>query len=143
MAINDFPHSIVAAGGILIGRGSNQGKISLVRRSRYGGEVALPKGKLRAGEEPVAAARREVREETGYEVKLWQFAGTTRYFVGAIPKIVFYYVMEEDGGTNNIDAAEIAAVEWTTPEQSLGILTHREDRHLVAAVFGIRNADRP
>jgi hypothetical protein len=52
-------------------------------------------------------------------------------------------VMEEDGGTNNIDAAEIAAVEWTTPEQSLGILTHREDRHLVAAVFGIRNADRP
>jgi hypothetical protein len=41
--------AIRAAGGIISGVGSNSGKIAVVRRRRYGGEVGLPKGKLNEG----------------------------------------------------------------------------------------------
>ncbi len=137
--------AIVAAGGIVIGKGPNRSNIAIVRRRRYPGEVALPKGKLRFGEQVAEAARREVREETGSEVTIREFAGTTRYFVDGMPKIVFYYVMDEDEGASRgdpTDTKEIESVEWTSPERSLTVLTHREDRDLVAAVFGVKKGAR-
>ena len=130
---------ILAAGGIVLGSEKNSGKICLVRRHRYPGEIALPKGKLRTGEIAIEAARREVSEETGCKVEVLGYAGTTRCLVGNIPKAVFYFVMKtdgkEDGGPK--DKEEIENVEWLTPRDALLALTHREDRDLISAVFGI------
>jgi 8-oxo-dGTP pyrophosphatase MutT (NUDIX family) len=55
---------ILAAGGILLGKGAHEGLIAIVRRHRYGGEISLPKGKIKKGETEVSAALREVREDT-------------------------------------------------------------------------------
>ena len=55
---------ILAAGGILLGKGAHEGRIAIVGRPRYGGEVSLPKEKIKKGETEVTAALREVREET-------------------------------------------------------------------------------
>jgi ADP-ribose pyrophosphatase YjhB (NUDIX family) len=67
---------ILAAGGIVLGSQKNAGKICLVRRHRYPGEIALPKGKLRTGENAIEAARREVGEETGCNVEILEYAGS-------------------------------------------------------------------
>jgi 8-oxo-dGTP pyrophosphatase MutT (NUDIX family) len=133
------PKPILAAGGIVLGVGRNGGKIAIVRRRRYAGEIALPKGKLRKGESETDAAVREVGEETGYTAKIREFAGTTRYRVGRIPKVVFYFLMgaEEEEGTGVIDEDEIAAIDWMTPAEAVAALTHRDDRELVAALFAI------
>jgi 8-oxo-dGTP pyrophosphatase MutT (NUDIX family) len=57
-----------AAGVIFV---APDGDILLMRRSadekNYGGWWGLPGGKAEAGEEPLAAARREVKEETGFD----------------------------------------------------------------------------
>jgi 8-oxo-dGTP diphosphatase len=132
--------SILAAGGIVLGAGDNVGRIALVKRRRYPGEIGLPKGKTKEGEEIVDTALREVREETGCKVRIREYAGSTHYFVGAVPKAVFYFVMEPDGSEEpaKVDAEEIEAVEWAPPEKAIAKLTHRADRDLISAVFGIR-----
>jgi 8-oxo-dGTP diphosphatase len=136
----DSLQSILAAGGIVLGAGDNVGRIALVKRRRYPGEIGLPKGKTKEGEEIVDTALREVREETGCKVRIREYAGSAHYFVGAVPKAVFYFVMEPDGSEEpaEVDAEEIEAVEWAPPEKAIAKLTHRVDRDLISAVFGIR-----
>lgn len=57
----------------------DDGRVLLVRQYRY--PIArclweLPAGKLEADEEPLACARRELTEETGWVAEQWQSLGT-------------------------------------------------------------------
>lgn len=64
----DAPHTSLAA-GVLLQR--KDGRVFLVRRSGtgdHGGDWALPGGMVDRGEEPQAAAARELQEETGLVV---------------------------------------------------------------------------
>jgi 8-oxo-dGTP pyrophosphatase MutT (NUDIX family) len=130
---------ILAAGGILFGKGAHEGQIAIVRRPRYGGEISLPKGKIKKGETEVFAALREVLEETGFEAKIKEYAGSTHYLVGDLPKVVSYFLMEAEGeeAMGSRDEVEIEAVEWTTPQAAVAMLTHEEDRALIRAVFAL------
>jgi len=54
-------------------------EILLVRQYRHPVRSDLweiPAGKLEAGEDPLACARRELREETGYDAEDWSTIGT-------------------------------------------------------------------
>ncbi len=138
------PDAILAAGGILMGDGEMAGKIALVRRRRYGGEVGLPKGKAHPDEGLRTTALREVKEETGYDTEIVDHAGTTRYMVGPRPKAVSYFRMRLSGpaAPAAVDSEEIDRVEWVTPHEALALLTHAEDRRLVSGVFGLRTEER-
>jgi 8-oxo-dGTP pyrophosphatase MutT (NUDIX family) len=128
---------ILAGGGIVAGR--EAGKIAVVHRRRYGGEIGLPKGKVQTeeGETVVHAADREVAEETGCIVRIIGFAGLTHYLTNGRPKVVFYYRMEIIGEAGGIDRGEIQSVQWLTPEEAAITLTHAEDRRLVTTVFAL------
>lgn len=130
---------IRAAGGIVNGTGRNNGKIALVRRRRYGGEVGLPKGKLDKGETEIEAALREVEEETGIRVKLREAVGSTHYNVDGRPKTVAYFMMDapDDKPARPQDSGEVEAVEWLTPAEAIAALTHEDDRELVIKIFKI------
>ncbi|MDR3090332.1 MAG: NUDIX hydrolase [Desulfobulbaceae bacterium] len=55
------------------------GKIILIRQWRYGSgaeEIEIPGGTIDAGEEPIAAGCRELREETGYVGRHAELIGT-------------------------------------------------------------------
>lgn len=139
---DDSLEPILAAGGLVAGVGAQAGKIAIVRRSRYAGEVGLPKGKVQLfrGESIVAAAEREVCEEIGASVRATAFAGLTHYMADARPKVVFFYRMTITGSGGAIDASEIESVEWLTPGEAVAALTHAEDRRLIASVFGLDRA---
>jgi 8-oxo-dGTP diphosphatase len=130
---------IRAAGGIVAGTGHNRGKIAVIRRRRYSGEIGLPKGKVKKGETDAEAAIREVEEETGLRASLRQIAGITEYKVDGTPKTVIYFLMDAPEGmpTSPNDSTEIEAVEWLTPLDAIVALTHTEDRKLVSKVFNI------
>ena len=74
----------------------------------------LPKGKLKSGEDTLAAAQREAREETGHDVAVHEYLGEMASEPGARPKIVQFWRMQADGKpTRQIDArreeSEVAA----------------------------------
>lgn len=137
--MNEKKNPIRAAGGIVAGVGRNDGKIAVVRRKRYGGEVGLPKGKLNKGETEAEAAVREVEEETGIRVRLRAAVGTTQYNVDGRPKTVTYFMMDapDDAPARPQDSTEVEKVEWLTPAEALAALTHDDDRALVTEIFKI------
>jgi len=84
--------AIRAAGGLVWRHGPGGAEVCLVHRPRYD-DWTLPKGKLRRGEHPLAAAVREVHEETGLRARPRMALPTSRYRVGGVPKEVAYWAM--------------------------------------------------
>ena len=65
-----------AAGSVLV----DGDRVALVHRPRYD-DWTLPKGKHEPGEDDMAAALREVREETGFQGRIERDLGVVRYTV--------------------------------------------------------------
>jgi 8-oxo-dGTP diphosphatase len=72
----------------------------------------LPKGKLYPGERAIAAARREVLEETGHEVSVHEFLGSMSYQVDGRIKIIQFWHMRAIGGPVHDLGFEIKTVKW-------------------------------
>lgn len=72
--IEDY-HQIDAGSSATVVAEQADGRILLLRQYRHGVRrigLALPGGRLDPGEEPLAAARRELLEETGYVARVWR-----------------------------------------------------------------------
>lgn len=91
---------VLAAGAVLWRRSPHDDgvEIALIHRPKYD-DWSHPKGKLKRGEDPVAAALREIREETGMECVLGAPLPTARYLADGRPKEVRYWAAEAVSGT--------------------------------------------
>ena len=118
---------ILAAGGIVLREGSRP-RFAIVRLRRDKSWV-LPKGKLHLGEHAVAAAQREVMEETGYDVSVHQFLGTMSYSeaAGRI-KIVQFWHMRVIGGPKRELTPDVKAVKWLSLKQAIETLTRAHEK---------------
>jgi len=108
---------IQAAGGIVV-RGGSQPLIALVQR-RKDGEWVLPKGKLKHGENALAAARREVVEETGHNVFVHEFLGVISYRAGSKAKLAQFWRMQATSAAGRKPTRDIKAVQWLPLESAI------------------------
>jgi 8-oxo-dGTP diphosphatase len=123
---------ILAAGGIVL-RGGFRPHIAIVRLRRDKAWV-LPKGKLQHGEGTLAAAKREVVEETGHEVSVHAFLGSMSYPVAGKIKVVQFWHMQAVGGPVREPTYDVKAVKWLPLKHAIKTLTRVHEKVFLAHV---------
>jgi 8-oxo-dGTP diphosphatase len=137
---------ILAAGGIVL-RNDRRPQFAIVQLRKMGA-WGLPKGKLAAGEDAMAAARREVLEETGHHVTIHEFLGTLAYEASGRPKIVQFWRMQAIGDPIGHLTRDVTAVHWLALEDAIDRLSHLRERVFleqvgpIALKFAERSARR-
>jgi 8-oxo-dGTP diphosphatase len=125
---------IRAAGAVLWRPHGDDVEVLLVHRPKYD-DWSLPKGKLDDDEHVVAAAVREVREETGQWVRLGAPLATQHYAVDGRPKEVRYWAAEVRDASAFAPTHEIDRLAWLPADEACRQLTHPRDAELVRAVL--------
>lgn len=124
-----------AAGGLVERTMPGGVRLAVVRRTRYGDWV-LPKGKPDGHESLEETAIREVREETGCDVRIVAGRYSIEYVVGRALKVVTFFRMEHVAdGYRPIDAWEIQDVVWLQPAEALERLTYESERSIVRQAY--------
>jgi 8-oxo-dGTP diphosphatase len=124
---------ILAAGGIVIRDGSEP-LFAIVQRRKDSSWV-LPKGKLKRKESVLAAAQREVLEETGHAVFVHEFLGAISYFAGGKPKVVqFWRMAAADEASAAVMGGEIKAVRWLPLRSAIKRLSRPLERVFLRSV---------
>jgi 8-oxo-dGTP diphosphatase len=123
---------VLAAGGIVLREGSKP-RIAVVRLRREKAWV-LPKGKLNPGEPALAAAKREVLEETGHAVSVHEFLGSMSYALDAKIKIVQFWRMGASGRPVRALMHDVKAVKWLSLKEAIDTLTRAHEKVFLANV---------
>jgi 8-oxo-dGTP diphosphatase len=116
---------VQAAGGIVV-RDAPKPLIAVVRLRKDNAWV-LPKGKLKPGENALAAAKREVVEETGHEVEVHEFLGAMSREAGKLKIVQFWRMSAIDAPQRKL-MRDVRAVKWLPLEQAIKTLTHAHER---------------
>lgn len=139
------PREEVSAGGIVFRRDGPRTFYLLIRDPYR--NWGFPKGHLEDGEEPSAAALREVGEETGLaglamraavETIEWTF----RFRGRKIHKVCHFFLMETDQRKTVPQRAEgITACRWASYEQATRMISYDNARSVLAQAHAILQGD--
>lgn len=98
-------------------------------------EWLLPKGHIEEGEDELAAAVREVREETGYVGKLICPVGTDTFAVDGESVKVKYFLLEVEA---RVARTETRRIGWFSFETAVQTLTHHGNKELLGKAERLR-----
>ncbi len=133
---------VIAAGAVVLRRDR---EVLLVHRPRYD-DWSFAKGKLDPGEHEVAAAVREVAEETGLHIRLAAPLSPQRYpLANGRPKLVHYWVgrvVGDDDVSGYLVNDEIDAVAWVPVKEAHARLTYDYDRQTLAEALSVAKKTR-
>ncbi len=105
------------------------GKYLMVNQCRYTtgrSEWEFPAGAMEDGEEVIQAARREILEETGYQVRDPVVLYSFNPMVGLANKVNHVVRCQADGSPGSYDTQEISAVAWFKEEQICAMIRSGE-----------------
>lgn len=128
-----------SAGGVVV---NPEGRVLLV--SQHGTSWSLPKGHLEAGETPLEAARREIREESGVDsLELVRPLGSySRHRLGADGgedgselKTIHLFLFRTDATALAPQDADNPEARWVEPSAVADLLTHAKDKEFFASIL--------
>lgn len=116
-----------AAGGVLWRHDGRDLVVAVAHRPGYD-DWSLPKGKLHPGEHVLAAAAREVAEETGAQVEVGRRLAAVEYPVDSdAVKTVHFWAMRHVGG-EHAPSDEVDLLRWLTIAEAAKLMTYPIDR---------------
>lgn len=119
--------------GALVYKLEGQAPFLLLIKHKYGGHWAFPKGHVETGETEEQTALREIKEETGLEVRLEEgFRESVEYFPKPyIKKQVVYFLAQVSGGQEQRQEEEVSELRWYPMEEAQNQVTYPNDRRLI------------
>jgi 8-oxo-(d)GTP phosphatase len=139
-----------SAGGLVVRRADGRLEIAAIQpQGRPAGHWVLPKGLVEPGEQTVAAAVREVHEETGLEAEALAKLPASRYVYRRgserVFKLVEWWLMRplsgEIGQIQEDMRIEVADARWLPFDEAHGLLAYPGERSLLAAALELIDAD--
>ncbi|MBI2095732.1 MAG: NUDIX domain-containing protein [Candidatus Omnitrophica bacterium] len=128
-----------SAGGVVL---NGKGQVLVV--SQHGTSWSLPKGHIDPGEDALAAAKREIYEETGVkELTLIRELGAyERHRIGLNAledrselKVILFFLFKTAQNTLKPLDADNPEARWVDPEKVAGLLTHAKDKEFFLSVL--------
>lgn len=111
-----------------------KGRIELLLiKHRYGGHWSFPKGHVERGEQEFETALREVKEETGLDIRLEKgFRHSVEYYPRPdVRKQVVYFLGEAACGDFQMQEEEISDIVWVELEKAYHMVSFRNDKNLI------------
>lgn len=107
----------------------SSGRVLVVRQYRHGAEMItteMPSGRIDKGEDPMLAAQRELREETGYVSANWQPLSIMRANPARQPTQAFGFLAQdvEYAGEPNLDPAEQIETDFVEMQELFELATN-------------------
>ncbi|MBI3590559.1 MAG: NUDIX hydrolase [Candidatus Melainabacteria bacterium] len=123
---------IIHNGGITVVAQPNPEKVVLIRQFRYAiGKVfwELPAGRLNVNEDPLFAAKRELKEETGFLAKAWEPLGIVYPLPGYSTEVLYFFKATElTDDEQDLDPDENIEVKVTDLKQAWQMVKDGEIR---------------
>lgn len=124
---------IRAAGGIVCVRRGDHAEVLVVHRPQFD-DWTLPKGKAKAGESDLDAARREVEEETGLRCEVGPEVARLHFRDrNHRTKVTRYWLMRPWSGAFRA-SDEVDSCDWLAPVAASAKMTRSGERDLLAAL---------
>ncbi|WP_327089315.1 NUDIX hydrolase [Nonomuraea sp. NBC_01738] len=125
-----------AAGSVLWRGDASAPEVALVHRPRYD-DWTFPKGKLKTGEHMIAAAVREVREETGLTITVGRALPPIHYLLKGRTKRVDYWAGRVVEQASFVPGAEVDELVWLPLDRARARLTYSWDGGLLHALMSV------
>ena len=129
-----------SAGGVVL---NQEGLILVV--SQHGRSWSLPKGHIEEGEDKIAAAKREIYEESGVKelILIKELGSYQRYKIGLngenrseLKTIYFFLFKTLESKLNPIDPHNPEA-RWVSRSEVVALLTHPKDKEFFTSVLNL------
>ena len=123
-----------SCGGIILRKQNGVTETLLVKHNK--GHWAFAKGHVEGNETEEETALREIKEETGLNVKLdTRFRTTVRYSPReCVEKEVVYFIAYKSDGNETPQLEEIEQLEWLNLEEAKEQVTYDRDREILLKV---------
>ncbi|WP_113701987.1 NUDIX hydrolase [Nonomuraea lactucae] len=126
---------LLAAGAVVWRGDESRPEVVVIHRPAYD-DWTFPKGKLKPGEHSIAAALREVREETGMTVALGRALPPVHYLRQERLKRVDYWSARVLEREEFVPGEEVDELRWLPVDEARGLLTYEWDAGLLRALLG-------
>ena len=136
---------IVHPGAVMVIAQLDDGQLVVERQYRHPMQAVMiefPAGKLDIGEAPLACAKRELLEETGYCARQWARAGVLHPVISYSTEFIdIWFARDLTSGERKLDAGEFLDVFTATPDELLAKCCNGQitDAKTLAGILWLQN----